>query len=106
MTQLLKGRVGANLADRTDFLTVSQEIPAEELVGGLFDYKSSAYLTWNKADWLCSQCLEKFIRDHLHIWYLGQKIKRKFLPLITFTSVYSPNAHRRRRDSRQLLVRI
>ncbi|KAG2126739.1 hypothetical protein BD769DRAFT_1461894 [Suillus cothurnatus] len=76
MTQLLKGRVGANLADRTDFLTVSQEIPAEELVGGLFDYKSSAYLTWNKADWLCSQCLEKFIRDHLHIWYLGQKIKR------------------------------
>ncbi|KAG1841147.1 hypothetical protein DFJ58DRAFT_809095 [Suillus subalutaceus] len=76
IAQLLKGRVGANLADRTHFLTVSQETPAEELVGGLFDYKTPAYLTWNKADWLCSQCLEKFIRDHLHIWYLGQKINR------------------------------
>lgn len=76
IVQLLKGRVGANLADRAHFLTVLQESPAEEIVGGLFDYKTPTYITWNKADWLCSQCLEKFIRDHLHIWYLGQKVKR------------------------------
>lgn len=79
ITQLLKGRLSANLADNVRFLTVLRETPAEELVGGLFDYKTPAYLTWKKADWLCSQCLEKFMRDHLHIWYLGQKVKRGHL---------------------------
>ncbi|KAG1804713.1 uncharacterized protein HD556DRAFT_1325702 [Suillus plorans] len=74
--QLLKGHVGANLADRAHFLALLCETPAEDLVGGLFDYKTPAYSTWNKADWLCPQCLEKFVRDHLHIWYLGQKVKR------------------------------
>ncbi|KAG1750068.1 hypothetical protein EDB19DRAFT_1677713 [Suillus lakei] len=76
IAQLLKGYVSANLADRSHFMTVLRETPAEELVGGLFDYKTPAYNTWNKADWLCKQCLEKFMRDHLHIWYLGQKVKR------------------------------
>ncbi|KAG1779110.1 hypothetical protein EV702DRAFT_1090203 [Suillus placidus] len=76
IAQLLKGRVAANLADRAHFLTVLRETPAEELVRGLFDYKTPAYIAWNKADWLCPQCLEKFMRAHLHIWYLGQKIKR------------------------------
>ncbi|KAG2107252.1 uncharacterized protein F5147DRAFT_698279 [Suillus discolor] len=76
IARLLKGHVGANLADRAHFLALMCETPAEELVGGLFDYKTPAYSTWNKADWLCPQCLENFIRDHLHIWYLGQKVKR------------------------------
>lgn len=106
IAQLLKGRVGANLADRAHFLALLCETPAEELVGGLFDYKTPAYSTWNKADWLCPQCLEKFVRDHLHIWYLGQKVKRKPLPLITFRDAHSLDLPRRRRDSKQLLVRI
>lgn len=76
ITQLLKGYVSANLADKAHFTTVLRETSAAELVEGLFDYKTPAYYTWNKEDWLCRQCLEKLMRDHLHIWYLGQKVKR------------------------------
>jgi hypothetical protein len=62
---------------------VVQEASPEQLIGGLFEYKTLDYYTWNKDDWLCEQCLEKFMRDHLHIWYVGQKVKRKLLFLIT-----------------------
>ncbi|KAG1738355.1 uncharacterized protein EDB91DRAFT_1138333 [Suillus paluster] len=75
ITHLLKGNLCANLADIAHFTTVLRETSSEQLFGGLFDYKTSAYNTWNKEDWLCQQCLEKFMRDHLHIWYLGQKVQ-------------------------------
>jgi len=68
---------------------VVKETSPEQLIGGLFEYKTQDYDAWNKDDWLCEQCLEKFIRDHLHLWYVGEKIKRKFLPLITVTKYLS-----------------
>jgi len=106
MTQLLKGHLGLNYADLGQFINMVRETSTEHLIGGLFDYKTLAYDTWNKGDWLCGQCLEKFMRDHLHIWYLGEKVKRKLLSLITSTMSIHLMLHRRAHDYGKLLVWI
>ncbi|OJA17762.1 hypothetical protein AZE42_04860 [Rhizopogon vesiculosus] len=73
---LLKGYLSLNNADIGHFKSIVQETPPEQLIEGLFEYKTLAYDIWSKEDWLCEQCLEKFMREHLHLWYVGQMIKQ------------------------------
>ncbi|KAG1742316.1 uncharacterized protein EDB91DRAFT_306976 [Suillus paluster] len=51
-------------------------LPCDQLIKRLFNCKTSAYDAWKKEDWLCDRCSEKSMRDNLHIWYLGEKVKR------------------------------
>ncbi|KAG1748837.1 uncharacterized protein EDB91DRAFT_1311765 [Suillus paluster] len=71
----LKGNLSRNHAYEGHFSSVVERAPTEQLIAGLFECKIPAYDTWNKEDWLCRQCLETFIHDHLHVWYLNQKVK-------------------------------
>ncbi|KAG0706517.1 hypothetical protein DFH29DRAFT_1066851 [Suillus ampliporus] len=76
---LLKGYLHSNKAYDQDFRDELWRTPPEQMIAGLFDCKTSAYDTWNEEDWLCRQCLETFMHNHLHVWYLNQKVKRGHL---------------------------
>lgn len=82
-----------------------QETLLEELIERLFEYKTLTYDTWNKEDWLCEQCLEKFVREHLHLWYVGQKVKSRLLPFSSLLSTHT-KFPRRTHDPGKLLVWI
>ncbi|KAG1748571.1 hypothetical protein EDB19DRAFT_1904913 [Suillus lakei] len=65
-----------------------------DLLKDLKDNLTEAYDTWNEEDRLCEHCLEKFMSDHLHLWYLEEQVKqvkRKLLPFI-ICDVCSPHA--------------
>ena len=105
ITHLLKGYLSFNQPDIGHFNSVVKQTSLEQLIEGLFEYKTPAYSTWNKEDWLCEECLEKFVREHLHIWYVDQKVKRELLPYFHKMLIHSM-LHRRTHDCRELLVRV
>jgi hypothetical protein len=35
--------------------------------------KSPEFDSWNRDDWICFECLEKFIRENLHLWLLQKQ---------------------------------
>ncbi|KAJ7596041.1 hypothetical protein C8J56DRAFT_1043138 [Mycena floridula] len=41
----------------------------------LFDVKLPAYASWNMHDWLCTDCIQRFISDNLHLWLLERQRK-------------------------------
>ena len=76
--KLLKGRLG-NSRTTTEFLVQQLESVGPEaytkLMSDLFDLKTSEFDNWDKSDWLCEECLKKFISAHLHLWLLDRKRK-------------------------------
>jgi len=38
------------------------------LLSELFSEKESEFDTWDKHDWICRECLDSFIKEHLVLW--------------------------------------
>ncbi|KAH7923083.1 hypothetical protein BV22DRAFT_1036762 [Leucogyrophana mollusca] len=76
----LKGRLGFNIAETVGFNQACSATPWPILIGEVFDQKTEAYDLWNKDDWICRDCLEIFLKNHLHLWYLEKKRETGVIP--------------------------
>lgn len=85
--RLLKGELSKNRLEKPYFERLIRSIPEEGsayeyVVQDLLDsdYKTPEYEDWSSDDWLCTECLTKFLKDNLHLWLLDKKIQGE--PLI------------------------
>ncbi|KIJ19423.1 hypothetical protein PAXINDRAFT_7907 [Paxillus involutus ATCC 200175] len=46
-----------------------------ELISQVFEYKKDEYESWARDDPLCTGCIKKFLREHMHLWFVGEKRK-------------------------------
>ncbi|KAK1235943.1 hypothetical protein PQX77_000810 [Marasmius sp. AFHP31] len=81
---LMKGNLPMNPVEKRYFGKLIKDIPKDEniyehviqdLLGS--DYKTPKYEDWTPDDWLCTECLTKFLEEHLHLWLLDKKIQGK-----------------------------
>ncbi|KAK7468956.1 hypothetical protein VKT23_003455 [Stygiomarasmius scandens] len=76
----LKGNLPRSLVDR-NFMEAQirppyvQETPYARITDTIFDddIKQPEFIDWRKEDWLCARCMEKYLREHLHLWLLSLK---------------------------------
>ncbi|KAH7910115.1 hypothetical protein BJ138DRAFT_1009494 [Hygrophoropsis aurantiaca] len=69
MIPRLKSRLQLNVFENGEFRTACKSMTYPALLDEVFEYKTDSYSQWDKNDWLCKSCLEKFVTDHLHLWY-------------------------------------
>ncbi|KIJ65671.1 hypothetical protein HYDPIDRAFT_39589 [Hydnomerulius pinastri MD-312] len=72
----LKGYLAEHQTYHHEFTSAWEGGTYSELIGQVFGYKTQPYGGWEKEDLLCTTCLVKFLHDHLHLWYVGEKRKR------------------------------
>ncbi|KAL0574197.1 hypothetical protein V5O48_007764 [Marasmius crinis-equi] len=82
LVKLLQGELSRNSTECRYFHFLIGKRPKgesvyEHVVQDLLDcdYKTPEFDDWKKDDWLCTGCLEKFLRENLHLWVLDKKIQ-------------------------------
>ncbi|KAF8840278.1 hypothetical protein BDN67DRAFT_981179 [Paxillus ammoniavirescens] len=46
-----------------------------DLISQVFEYKKDEYASWARDDPLCTECIKTFLREHMHLWFVGEKRK-------------------------------
>ncbi|KIK94613.1 hypothetical protein PAXRUDRAFT_827819 [Paxillus rubicundulus Ve08.2h10] len=46
-----------------------------DLISQVFEYKKDEYALWARDDPLCTGCMKKILREHIHLWFVGEKRK-------------------------------
>ncbi|KAF9220579.1 hypothetical protein BS17DRAFT_786780 [Gyrodon lividus] len=72
----LKGNLPWNMSHRAEFNNLWKNNTYSELISQVFDYKKDEYASWASDDPLCTWCLKRFLREHMHLWFVGEKRKR------------------------------
>ncbi|KAH7913801.1 hypothetical protein BJ138DRAFT_1124096 [Hygrophoropsis aurantiaca] len=57
------------------FFYLREFAPTMIILEEIFELKTEAYKSWEKDDWMCTDCLTTLVTDHLHVWHLAQKRK-------------------------------
>ncbi|KAL0569471.1 hypothetical protein V5O48_012497 [Marasmius crinis-equi] len=80
LVKLLQGELSRNSTECRYFHFLIGKRPKgesvyEHVVQDLLDcdYKTPEFDDWKKDDWLCTGCLEKFLRENLHLWLQSGK---------------------------------
>jgi len=63
-----------------DFFDVQMDVegsPYARIVRAIFedDIRQPGFEDWKQEDQLCEKCIEKLLREHLHLWLLSIKKK-------------------------------
>ncbi|KAJ7741266.1 hypothetical protein B0H16DRAFT_1565137 [Mycena metata] len=77
----LKGRLADNPHEKGVWEAHIKDVPLQELLRDLFEFKTPEYLSWSPQDKLCDMCLLSFIASHIHLWLLQRKRQAgEFIP--------------------------
>ena len=50
---------------------ICQSTPYSQLIGDVFVLRSKAYTSWESGHWLCTSCLQTFLRDNIEAFCRG-----------------------------------
>lgn len=73
---LLPGNLQYNQRQPSPAQTITAKIQNSHfpaLLNGIFAKKSPEFDDWNKEDWICDACLNKFLRENLIYWLLEEQ---------------------------------
>ncbi|THV03001.1 hypothetical protein K435DRAFT_962671 [Dendrothele bispora CBS 962.96] len=73
LSYFLKGKLSR--VDRSCLYKNSDAARYPKIMETIFndDIKRPEFSTWKKEDWLCKNCMENYLREHLHLWLLDLK---------------------------------
>ncbi|THV03004.1 hypothetical protein K435DRAFT_836065 [Dendrothele bispora CBS 962.96] len=72
---LLKERLAYSPLDRAYLSKKPDAVRYPKIMETIFndDIKQPEFSNWKKEDWLCKNCMEKYMREHFYLWLLGLK---------------------------------